>query len=102
MDGFDALLCPTSAVAWRDADGDYLDGIDAGGRHLGHYWEAHLTSPFNVANRCPVLAVPSGLAPNGVPTGAQVVGHPFAENTVFRIGAAIEELLPWAERRPPV
>lgn len=100
MEGFDALLCPTSAVASLDADGDYLDGIDAGSRRLGHYWEAHMTSPFNVANRCPVLAVPSGLAANGVPTGVQVVGHPFAENMVFRVGAAIESLMPWAGRRP--
>jgi aspartyl-tRNA(Asn)/glutamyl-tRNA(Gln) amidotransferase subunit A len=92
----DVLLCPTNAVTALDADGDYLDGIDVGGRHHGHYWEAHLTSPFNVANRCPVLAVPSGVARNGVPTGVQVVGHPFDEAPVFRVGAAVEALVPRA------
>ena len=89
-----------SGVASLDAAGDYLAGIDAGGRHLEHYWEAHLTSPFNVANRCPVLAVPSGFAADGVPTSVQVVGHPFAEGSVFRVGAAIEALIPWAQHRP--
>ena len=94
MEGLDALLCPTSAATSLAADGDYLEGIDVGGRHLGHYWESHLTSPFNVANRCPVLSVPSGVANDGVPTGVQVVGHPFDEATVFRLGAAVEALLP--------
>jgi aspartyl-tRNA(Asn)/glutamyl-tRNA(Gln) amidotransferase subunit A len=94
MEGLDALLCPTSAVTALDAAGDYVDGIDAGGRHLSHYWEAHMTSPFNVANSCPVLSVPSGLSSTGVPTGVQVVGHPFDESTVFGIGAAIEALTP--------
>lgn len=93
MEGFDVLLCPTSAVASLAADGDYLDGIQVGDRHLGHYWEGHLTSPFNIANRCPVLGVPSGLADNGVPTGVQVVGHPYDEATVFNVGRAIESLL---------
>lgn len=92
----DVLLCPTNAVTALDADGDYLDGIDVGGRHLEHYWEAHLTSPFNAANRCPVLAVPSGIAGNGVPIGIQVVGQPWDEAAVFRVGAAIEALLPRA------
>ena len=53
--------------------------------------------PFNVANRCPVLAVPSGISADGVPTGVQVVGHPFAEAMAFRVGAAVESLVP----RPP-
>ena len=47
-----------------------------------------------MANRCPVLSVPSGVADDGVPTGVQVVGHPFDEATVFRIGAAVEALVP--------
>ena len=54
-----------------------------------------MTIPFNIANRCPVLAVPSGVGPTGVPTSVQIVGHPFDDDTVFTIGAAVEELLPF-------
>lgn len=100
MAGFDVLLCPTSGAGSLAADGDYLDGISVAGRTLQHYWEGHLTAPFNITNRCPVLAVPSGFGADGVPTGVQVVGHPFAEESVFRLGAAIEVLRPWAGRYP--
>lgn len=98
MTGLDALLTPTQAVEMLDAAGDYLDGIDVvdgngNVRHLDHYWEAHMTSPFNVANRCPVLSVPSGVSSVGVPTGVQIVGHPFDEAMVFRVGSAIEALV---------
>lgn len=104
MDGFDVLLTPVSAVDGLVADADYLDGIDvpdpdaseSGGElHLEHYWQAHMTVPFNVGNRCPVLAVPAGMAGNGVPIGVQIVGHPYAEESVFRVGAAVEQLQPW-------
>jgi aspartyl-tRNA(Asn)/glutamyl-tRNA(Gln) amidotransferase subunit A len=104
MEGFDVLLTPVSAVDGLIADASYLDGIalpdpDAPGSgrevHLEHYWQAHMTVPFNVGNRCPVLAVPAGIAGNGVPIGVQIVGHPYAEESVFRAGAAVEELQPW-------
>ncbi|WP_370449300.1 amidase [Cryobacterium sp. TMT1-2-2] len=98
MTGFDALICPTSAVAALTAEGHYLDGITAGGERLEHYWQGHMTVPFNIANRCPVLAVPSGLADCGIPTGVQIVGHPFDDGTVFRVGAAVEQVRPWAHR----
>lgn len=100
MAGFDALLCPTSAVSQLEADGEYLHGIAHGGAQLAHYWEGHMTVPFNIANRCPVLAVPSGLSDDGVPIGVQVVGHPFDEETVFQIGAALEQSAPLSSRRP--
>jgi aspartyl-tRNA(Asn)/glutamyl-tRNA(Gln) amidotransferase subunit A len=102
MAGFDALICPASAVAALDADGMYLDGIDAGGQELEHYWQGHMTAPFNIANRCPVLAVPSGMADCGIPTGVQIVGHPYDDATVFKVGAAVETVRPWAARRPGV
>ena len=102
MAGFDALICPASAVAALEADGLYLDGIDAGAEHLQHYWQGHMTAPFNIANRCPVLAVPSGMADCGIPTGVQIVGNPFDDPTVFRIGAALEALRPWSARHPEV
>jgi aspartyl-tRNA(Asn)/glutamyl-tRNA(Gln) amidotransferase subunit A len=102
MAGFDALLCPASAVSALKADEDYLDGIDVGGVHLDHYWQAHMTAPFNINNRCPVLAVPSGLSDVGVPTGVQIVGHPYDDHTVFRVGAAVEQAHPWAGKLPPL
>jgi aspartyl-tRNA(Asn)/glutamyl-tRNA(Gln) amidotransferase subunit A len=37
-----------------------------------------------------VLALPSGLAADGVPTGVQVVGRTYDDPMVFRVGAALE------------
>lgn len=96
MEGFDVLLCPTSCTPALEADADYTDGITVGDQHLDHYWQAHLTLPFNIANRCPVLAVPSGLSTSGVPTGVQIVGHPFEDDRVFAVGALVEQLRPWS------
>ncbi|GAB3714019.1 amidase [Nocardiopsis nanhaiensis] len=97
LQGVDALLTPASAVRALDADGQYLDGLtvsdqpDGVDRELEHYWEAHMTVPFNIANRCPVLCVPAGLA-SGFPVGMQIVGKPFDERSVFEIGREVEEL----------
>lgn len=99
MDGFDVLITPASAVRSLEAGGMYLNGIvvpnqaDGGERFLEHYWEAHMTSPFNVSNRCPVLCVPAGIDDGsnddqGFPVGMQIVGHPFDEGKVFEVGAA--------------
>lgn len=99
MEGFTALVTPVSAIRGLAADGNYLDGITVpnqpgdGERRLEHYWEAHMTVPFNVTNRCPVLSVPAGCA-DGVPVGAQIVGHPFDERSVFEIAAVWERLMP--------
>lgn len=54
-----------------------------------------MTIAFNILSRCPVLAVPSGWASNGVPTGVQIVGRTYDDTTVFRIGAALEQSRPW-------
>lgn len=95
MAGCDALLTPTSAIAALEADNAYLEAVERPAGPVDFYWQAHMTIPFNIANRCPVLAVPSGVGPTGVPTSVQIVGHPFDDDTVFTIGAAVEELLPF-------
>ncbi|MEO5665046.1 MAG: amidase [Nocardioides sp.] len=92
LEDYDALLCPTvpaQGIA-ADAIGDELLDID-GTRTT--FMDAMLTLPFNVIGRVPVLAVPSGLAPNGVPTGVQLVGRTYDDATVFRLGAALESAL---------
>jgi amidase/aspartyl-tRNA(Asn)/glutamyl-tRNA(Gln) amidotransferase subunit A len=95
---FDALVCPTAATRGLVAGEDYLDhGPVVDGERLGHYLESLLALPFNIMNRCPVLAVPSGIAENGVPTGVQIVGRPFDDTTPFRIGAAVEQRQHWPD-----
>ncbi len=85
---FDALLCPTCSVPappveMRDAD---FDRVDAAGRYCG----MDLTAIFNLVSACPVASVPSGLSPEGLPTGMQIVGPRFQEGRVLQIAAALE------------
>lgn len=93
FDAYDALVCPTFGGLGLRAGEEYGAGIDVAGRHLDLYIFAALTPVFNVASRHPVLAVPSGLAPNGVPTGVQVVARPYDDVTCFQVGAAAEREL---------
>lgn len=121
MDGVDVLLAPTSAVAGLEADGSYLDGITidstgvgredagdggigaaAGGVRLEHYWQAHMTMPFNICNRVPIVNVPSGMADCGIPTGLQVIAHPYDDRAAFAVAAAVEQLMPWTGIAPDV
>jgi len=93
FDDHDALVCPTFGGLGLRAGESYADGLDVAGRHLDLYIFAALTPVFNVASRHPVLAVPSGTASNGVPTGVQVVARPYDDVTAFHVGAAAEREL---------
>jgi aspartyl-tRNA(Asn)/glutamyl-tRNA(Gln) amidotransferase subunit A len=48
----------------------------------------------------PALGLPMGFAPSGLPLGLQIMGRPFDESTVLRVGAAYEAATPWHEQRP--
>ncbi len=96
MAGFDALLCPTAAIPAFPAGDDLIGEITVDGHRFARFTDAMLTIPFNINNRCPVLAVPSGHAANGVPTGVQIVGHSYDDATVFRLGREVERVRPWA------
>jgi aspartyl-tRNA(Asn)/glutamyl-tRNA(Gln) amidotransferase subunit A len=114
MGPFDALICPTTTTPGLPAEFGRLGPED--GEVLGRAENATMTVPFNINNRCPVLAVPSGYAepsaelagpsaelagPSGLPLGIQIVGHTYDDPTVFRVGKALERLRPWT-RRPPL
>jgi len=62
---------------------------------------ARLTRSFNGLG-LPALAVPCGLSRAGLPLAFQVVGRPFDEATVLRVGHAYEESAGWTRRRPPL
>jgi aspartyl-tRNA(Asn)/glutamyl-tRNA(Gln) amidotransferase subunit A len=106
LERYDALICPTVAVPGLLAGSDYVDTkVVVDGVVLEDYFDAMLTVPFNIASRCPVLAVPSGQASGGLPTGVQIVGPTYDDESVFRVAAALERVRPWfgdPSWRPPL
>jgi aspartyl-tRNA(Asn)/glutamyl-tRNA(Gln) amidotransferase subunit A len=62
---------------------------------------ARLTRPFNGLG-LPALAVPCGFSAAGLPLAFQIVGRPFGEATVLRVGRAYEHAAGWQSRRPPL
>jgi Asp-tRNA(Asn)/Glu-tRNA(Gln) amidotransferase A subunit family amidase len=98
---FDALICPTWAVTGMRAGDSVLGRVFEGGSANDRQYTHYMTTPFNVLAPCPVLAVPSGIAPsNGVPTGIQIVARTYDDVTAFRIGAALERTRPWSGLAP--
>jgi aspartyl-tRNA(Asn)/glutamyl-tRNA(Gln) amidotransferase subunit A len=55
--------------------------------------------PFNVTGQ-PALVIPAGFSKAGLPLSLQIVGHPFAEATVYRVAAAYEAVTRWPDRHP--
>lgn len=56
--------------------------------------------PFNALG-WPALVVPTGLTEEGLPLATQVIGRPWDEAGVLRLGRTIERAGPWGGRRPP-
>jgi aspartyl-tRNA(Asn)/glutamyl-tRNA(Gln) amidotransferase subunit A len=57
------------------------------------------TRPFNTLG-LPALSVPCGFSALGLPVALQIVGRPFDEATVLRLGHAYERAAGWVERQP--
>jgi aspartyl-tRNA(Asn)/glutamyl-tRNA(Gln) amidotransferase subunit A len=98
FDGLDAMLCPTlpataagvSQEGFTFPSGAQKSVIDA---YVGH------SAPANVTG-LPALSVPCGFDDDGLPVGLQIIGRPFDECTVLRIGQAYESATDWSDRRP--
>jgi Asp-tRNA(Asn)/Glu-tRNA(Gln) amidotransferase A subunit family amidase len=85
------LICPTLAVPAVRADHDPWDqNFVVDGRVVDPEYGWVLTHPFNMLHNCPVISVPSGRAPSGVPTGIQIVGKPQDDLSVFQAAYAFE------------
>jgi aspartyl-tRNA(Asn)/glutamyl-tRNA(Gln) amidotransferase subunit A len=83
-DGIDAILTPTTPSA--------AFGIGEKGRAdpIEMYLNDVFTVTVNMAG-LPGISVPSGLDAQGLPLGLQLIGRPFEEETLFALGAVIEQ-----------
>lgn len=75
------------------------------GEKIDNPLEMYLSDIFTVTSNLaglPALSLPCGLSGNGLPIGLQIIGRPFDEETVLRAGAALEAVLRFRDRRPPI
>ena len=100
LNKYDVFICPTNAVTGIPANhgfpnleyefnGEIRKTEEAGDESM---W---LTTPFNMLSRLPVMSAPTGFASNGVPTGMQIVGKAYDDNTVFKVSLGYEKQLNW-------
>jgi aspartyl-tRNA(Asn)/glutamyl-tRNA(Gln) amidotransferase subunit A len=88
LEGMDALLTPTTmttALPLEDVDQSKAP--------------AHYTRFANYLNLC-ALALPNGIAPDGLPTSLQIVCRANDESMALRIGWAYQNSNDWHLRRP--
>jgi Asp-tRNA(Asn)/Glu-tRNA(Gln) amidotransferase A subunit family amidase len=103
LEDYQVLICPTTALPAVKHDHDANDAnftIDGAKVPASIGW--YMTMPFNLVSQCPVIAVPTGFAASGIPTGMQIVGKTFDDLSVFRAAAAYEKARPWRGRRPQI
>ncbi|WP_439610658.1 amidase [Reyranella sp.] len=89
MDGVDAVLLP--AIPFPLPTIEETDTETKGGPAVLKMVAGFtgLTRPFNTLG-VPALSVPCGFDTNGVPIGLQLVGRPFDEAMLYRIGHAYQ------------
>jgi aspartyl-tRNA(Asn)/glutamyl-tRNA(Gln) amidotransferase subunit A len=68
-------------------------------RSVSFWQKPSLFTAWNVTGQ-PVLALPNGFGGSGLPLGMQIVGRPFGESTILRIGHAYERATEWHTRHP--
>ena len=58
-------------------------------------------TPFVNVTGPPAASVPLHWSEDGLPVGVQLIGKPFADATVIRLAAQLEQARPWADRAHP-
>ncbi len=66
---------------------------------LAMYLSDIFTIPVNLAG-VPGLSMPCGFTSSGLPIGAQLIGRPFEEETIFHAGHALEQELQVYKKKP--
>ncbi|MBB3084637.1 amidase [Geodermatophilus sabuli] len=98
FEGLDAIVCPTlpaTAARVGQQEFEFPKGVRKSviNAYVGH------SAPGNVTG-LPALSLPCGFDSNGLPVGLQVIGRPYDERTVLRIGHTYEAATDWTARTP--
>jgi aspartyl-tRNA(Asn)/glutamyl-tRNA(Gln) amidotransferase subunit A len=87
----DAILTPVAPTP-AFAIGEKIDDP------LQMYLSDIFTIPANLAGTC-AMSLPAGFSSSGLPIGQQLIGKPFAEASLLKIGHAFEQATDWHTRQ---
>ena len=96
---YDLLLLPTLATTAFKAGVPVEDALE------NHPLDPQTWSPFTQAfnlSHNPAASIPAGFTEEGLPVGLMIVGRRFDDLAVLQASAAFEEIVPWADKFPPL
>jgi aspartyl-tRNA(Asn)/glutamyl-tRNA(Gln) amidotransferase subunit A len=91
LEGVDVLVFPGMAAPATPFGSSFITALTQP--------RSRFTRPWNITG-LPAMALPCGFSAGGLPLSMHVVGRPFDEASVLRVGRAFERETPWHLRRP--
>ena len=96
---YDALALPTAQVFPFPVDRRWPEEIAGRPMDSYHRW-MEVVVPGTMSG-CPVISVPVGFSPAGLPMGMQLIGRPRGDLELLRLARAYEDACPWLAIQPP-
>lgn len=90
---YDLILGPTAPTVAYDLDSQHQDPV-------AMYLADLLTIPVNLTG-LPGISIPAGFV-EGLPVGMQLIGRPFAEQTIYQAAAAFEASTDYHKQQPVI
>ena len=97
---YDVFLSPTLTQKPRPLGYYDMSQTDID-RYNALWGDAVFTFPFNMSGQ-PAVSLPLHWSADGLPMGVQLVGRYGDEATLLAVSTALEQEMPWRDRRPPV
>lgn len=95
---YDFLVLPTAQVFPFDAKLDWPKSIAGKAMDTYHRWME--VSIHGTLSGLPVLNVPAGFGPGGLPMGLQIIGKPQGELALLQLGHAYEQACGYTAKQP--
>lgn len=98
FEGLDAIVCPTLPATAARVDQQEFEFPHGVRKSVMDAYVGH-SAPGNITG-LPALSVPCGFDSNGLPVGLQIIGRPYEEQTILRLGQAYETATDWVSQTP--
>lgn len=97
---YDVLVAPATQVHPFAAQVPWPAEIAGRPMDTYHRW-METVAPWSMAG-VPVLGMPAGFTPEGLPVGVQLIGPPGGDRQVLEVALTHEAATDWSVRRPPL